>query len=80
MSINHNWFNGHNAGWVWALLRRERQQAEAAIEDCRELCRWGLSEMKQMLNRPGRFLLLPSATTLPTPGTPGCHPLQPCGV
>jgi len=39
VSINHNWFNGHNMCWVWALLRRERQQAEAAIEDCRQLCR-----------------------------------------
>ena len=40
-SINHNWLNGHNACWTWTLLRRERQQAAAAIEDCREMCRWG---------------------------------------
>lgn len=39
VSINHNWINGHNAHWTWALLRRERRQAAEAIEDCRPLCR-----------------------------------------
>ena len=35
LSINHNWFNAHNAHWAVALLRSERQEAIAAIEDCR---------------------------------------------
>ncbi|EFN50624.1 hypothetical protein CHLNCDRAFT_28922 [Chlorella variabilis] len=39
ISINHNWLNGHNVHWTWALLRLERRQAEEGIEDCRELCR-----------------------------------------
>ena len=39
LSINHNWINGHNVHWAWALLRLERRQAEAGIEDCRALCR-----------------------------------------
>jgi hypothetical protein len=38
-SINHNWLNGHNAHWAWALLRLERRQAAEAIDDCRQLCR-----------------------------------------
>ena len=38
LSINHNWLNGHNLSWAWALLRRERSDAAAAIEDCR--CAW----------------------------------------
>ena len=37
LSINHNWLNGFNVAWGWALLQRERSQAAAAIEDCR----WG---------------------------------------
>lgn len=39
VSINHNWLNGHNVHWTWALLQLERRQAEEGIEDCRELCR-----------------------------------------
>ena len=35
LSINHNWLNGFNIAWGWALLERERSQAAAAIEDCR---------------------------------------------
>jgi hypothetical protein len=35
LSINHNWLNGFNLHWAWALLRRERAEAAAAIEDCR---------------------------------------------
>ncbi len=35
LSINHNWINGHNLHWGWDLLRRERADAAAAIEDCR---------------------------------------------
>lgn len=35
LSINHNWFNAHNVHWAVALLRSERQEAIAAIEDCR---------------------------------------------
>jgi len=37
LSINHNWLNGHNVAWGVSLLRRERAQAAAAIEDCRRL-------------------------------------------
>ena len=35
LSINHNWLNGLNMHWGWALLQRERVDAAAAIEDCR---------------------------------------------
>ena len=35
LSINHNWLNGHNVAWGVSLLRKERAQAAAAIEDCR---------------------------------------------
>ena len=38
LSINHNWLNAHNVHWAVALLRSERQEAIAAIEDCR--CSW----------------------------------------
>ncbi len=35
LSVNANWLNAFNAHWAVALLRRERAQAAAAIEDCR---------------------------------------------
>lgn len=35
LSVNANWLNAFNAHWAGALLRRERAQAAAAIEDCR---------------------------------------------
>jgi ribosomal protein L16 Arg81 hydroxylase len=35
LSINHNWLNGHNVHWAWALLRKEHQQATQQLEDCR---------------------------------------------
>ncbi|PNG99490.1 JmjC domain-containing protein 4, partial [Tetrabaena socialis] len=38
LSLNHNWVNGHNLHWTWALLRRQYVDAAAAIDDCRELC------------------------------------------
>jgi hypothetical protein len=41
LSINHNWINGFAVHRTWALLARERDEAAAAIEDCRELCRCG---------------------------------------
>ena len=39
LSINHNWINACTVHRTWALLAREREEAAAAIEDCRELCR-----------------------------------------
>eukprot|EP00887_Chlorella_sp_A99_P008086 scaffold12.g8086.t1 len=38
LSINHNWFNGHNVHWVWGLLANEYAEAAEGIADCRELC------------------------------------------
>jgi len=38
ISINHNWFNSHNIHWVVSFLAKGRRNAEASIEDCRELC------------------------------------------
>ncbi|MEW5317730.1 MAG: hypothetical protein WDW38_009007 [Sanguina aurantia] len=38
LSINHNWFNGHNLTWVTDYLLSEHAAATAAIEDCRPLC------------------------------------------
>ena len=35
LSINHNWLNAHNIHWAASLLRSERAEAVAAIEDCR---------------------------------------------
>ncbi|PNH01450.1 JmjC domain-containing protein 4, partial [Tetrabaena socialis] len=35
LSLNHNWVNGHNLHWKWALLRRQYADAAAAIDDCR---------------------------------------------
>lgn len=35
LSINHNWLNGYNMHWAWALLQQEHADATAAIEDCR---------------------------------------------
>lgn len=35
LSINHNWLNGYNIHWSWALLQQEYKDAAAAIEDCR---------------------------------------------
>ena len=35
LSINHNWLNGYNIHWAWALLQQEHSDATAAIEDCR---------------------------------------------
>lgn len=39
LSVNHNWINGCGVHRTWALLAREREEAAAAIEDCRALCR-----------------------------------------
>lgn len=38
VSINHNWFNGYNVGYVVRHVQAELQAAAAAIEDCRALC------------------------------------------
>ncbi|KXZ56873.1 hypothetical protein GPECTOR_1g788 [Gonium pectorale] len=38
LSLNHNWLNGHNCHWTWALLRRQYVDAAEAIQDCRPLC------------------------------------------
>ena len=35
LSINHNWLNAHNLHWALALLQSEREDAVAAIQDCR---------------------------------------------
>ena len=35
LSINHNWLNGYNIQWAWALLQQEHAEAAACIEDCR---------------------------------------------
>lgn len=37
LSINHNWLNGYNIHWAWALLQQEFKDAAAAIEDCRQM-------------------------------------------
>ena len=37
LSINHNWLNGYNMHWAWALLQQEHTDATAAIEDCRSV-------------------------------------------
>ena len=47
LSINHNWFNAHNVHWAVELLRSERQEAIAAIEDCR--CGSRLRAMVELL-------------------------------
>ncbi|CAG9465905.1 unnamed protein product [Pedinophyceae sp. YPF-701] len=41
LSINHNWCNGFNIGWVARLFIAELGAAEAGIADCRELCATG---------------------------------------
>ncbi|CAI9787324.1 unnamed protein product [Fraxinus pennsylvanica] len=38
VSINHNWFNGHNISWVWDLLLREYHEAREYIEDIKDIC------------------------------------------
>ncbi|GLI69130.1 hypothetical protein VaNZ11_013685 [Volvox africanus] len=38
LSFNHNWLNGHNCHWTWALLRQQYIDAAAAIDDCRQIC------------------------------------------
>lgn len=49
LSVNANWLNAFNAHWAGALLRRERAQAAAAIEDCR--CAEGLAQACWLLSR-----------------------------
>eukprot|EP00879_Flechtneria_rotunda_P022953 GHRR01024262.1.p1 GENE.GHRR01024262.1~~GHRR01024262.1.p1 ORF type:complete len:272 (+),score=112.44 GHRR01024262.1:1844-2659(+) len=42
LSINHNWINGHNIHWSWALLQYEHEQVSQLLEDCRYgLLSWG---------------------------------------
>ena len=54
LSFNHNWINGYNLGWAWALLRAEYQVAEREIEDCRVLSTpdefWALVERNVAMN------------------------------
>ncbi|KAI4326716.1 hypothetical protein MLD38_032000 [Melastoma candidum] len=38
ISINHNWFNGHNLTWIWDLLSRDYDEAKEYIEDIRDIC------------------------------------------
>ncbi|KAK8948395.1 F-box protein [Platanthera zijinensis] len=38
ISINHNWFNGHNLSWVWNLLVKDYNEAKEYIEDIRDIC------------------------------------------
>ncbi|BDA42235.1 2-oxoglutarate and iron-dependent oxygenase JMJD4 [Coccomyxa sp. Obi] len=49
LSINHNWLNAFNLHWGWTLLQRERAEAAAAIEDCRETCT--LEEFEALVER-----------------------------
>jgi hypothetical protein len=51
LSINQNWFNGFALGRVWAHLHGERAAAEAAIADCRALCRGGADEFEGLVQR-----------------------------
>ncbi|CAL1367395.1 unnamed protein product [Linum trigynum] len=37
ISINHNWFNGHNLSWVFDLLLRDYKEAQEYIEDIRDI-------------------------------------------
>ncbi|KAL5723892.1 Arginine-specific demethylase jmj20 [Ranunculus cassubicifolius] len=37
ISINHNWFNGHNLSWVWKLLVKDYHEAKSYIEDIRDI-------------------------------------------
>ncbi|CAN0890363.1 Arginine-specific demethylase JMJ20 [Linum grandiflorum] len=37
ISINHNWFNGHNLSWVFDLLLRDYKEAKEYIEDIRDI-------------------------------------------
>ncbi|TYZ64293.1 hypothetical protein PybrP1_013126 [[Pythium] brassicae (nom. inval.)] len=37
ISINHNWFNGHNARPVWDFFQREHAAVEAELDDLKEL-------------------------------------------
>ncbi|CAA6673091.1 unnamed protein product [Spirodela intermedia] len=38
ISINHNWFNGHNLDFVWNLLLSDYCEAKNYIEDIRDIC------------------------------------------
>lgn len=38
ISINHNWFNGHNLTWVWDLLFKDYEEAKGYIEDIKDIC------------------------------------------
>lgn len=31
LSVNHNWINGYNIGWVWDYLQRQSSVAEAVV-------------------------------------------------
>ncbi|CAN1334975.1 Arginine-specific demethylase JMJ20 [Linum perenne] len=37
ISINHNWFNGHNLSWVFNLLVSDYKEAKEYIEDIRDI-------------------------------------------
>ncbi|GAQ84084.1 hypothetical protein KFL_001750210 [Klebsormidium nitens] len=37
ISINHNWLNGYNLHWAWALLQDDYHATVASIEDCRDM-------------------------------------------
>ncbi|KAL3142171.1 hypothetical protein ABBQ38_002528 [Trebouxia sp. C0009 RCD-2024] len=49
LSINHNWLNGYNMHWAWALLQQEHADATAAIEDCRSGC--SAEEFEELVQR-----------------------------
>ncbi|KAL3152641.1 hypothetical protein ABBQ32_001655 [Trebouxia sp. C0010 RCD-2024] len=49
LSINHNWLNGYNMHWAWALLQQEHVAATAAIEDCRSGC--SAEEFEELVQR-----------------------------
>ncbi|XP_024025320.1 jmjC domain-containing protein 4 isoform X2 [Morus notabilis] len=38
ISINHNWFNAYNLGWVWDLLLKDYNEAKEYIEDIKDIC------------------------------------------
>lgn len=50
LSFNHNWINGYNAHWSWALLMEEYRVAESLLEDCRDLST-GPAEFQGLVHR-----------------------------
>lgn len=50
LSINHNWINGYNVHWGWALLRQQHAEVAESLAECADTCA-DVTEFEELVQR-----------------------------